>query len=249
MRSRRRPSQRAGRLAQEGTQGRGQVEAEHQHQRCQDQRPADERESLPRRLAGFDRSPVGDVQDHLRHPDEDDREQGHHQDREPDVSLPNGRGENRELAHEQADFFYRRAARQIDQMIGKLEVRPENWEMTDLDVQSGMVSIGANGTHTGSFSAAAGTKIVFAGGTNDLNAGSSVTGAGTIEFTGGTANLAGSYDITGTTRVNGGIANFNGTATSAALDVTAGTLGGSGVLTATGSTWWRPVTCSVTLMR
>jgi hypothetical protein len=36
---------------------------------------------------------------------------------------------------------WRSGAREIDQLIGKLEVRPENWEMTDLDVQSGIGDI------------------------------------------------------------------------------------------------------------
>jgi hypothetical protein len=36
---------------------------------------------------------------------------------------------------------WRSGARQYDQMIGKLEVRPEDWELTDLDFQSGIGDI------------------------------------------------------------------------------------------------------------
>jgi predicted membrane protein len=36
---------------------------------------------------------------------------------------------------------WRSGARQIDQVIGKVDVRPEGWELTDLEVQSGIGDI------------------------------------------------------------------------------------------------------------
>ena len=48
-------------------------------------------------------------------------------------------------------------------------------------------------------------KVVgFGGGTHGLTAASSIGGAGTVGFSAGTTNLAGSYALTGQTLINGG---------------------------------------------
>src|SRR5207244_856667 len=116
-----------------------------------------------------------------------------------------------------------------------------------VQVQSGTLRLDAGGgTHTGSFSVAAGATLEFAGTTHSLNAGSAVTGAGTVAYTGGTATIVGAgYALAGTTRVSGlGIANFNSTASTGGLDLSAGTLGGSGELTVTGLATWTGGTMS-----
>jgi large repetitive protein len=128
-----------------------------------------------------------------------------------------------------------------------------------VDVQVGTLNLSNGGTHSGSFSGAG--TLQFGGGTHTLSAASSVTtsnvtfAAGDVTF--GTTNVAGEYNIAGTTRVEGGTANFTGTVTSlgSALNMTGGTasfngsnatvatftqeggvLSGTGSLTVTGAT-------------
>jgi uncharacterized repeat protein (TIGR01451 family) len=81
------------------------------------------------------------------------------------------------------------------------------------------------GTSSGSFSVPAGTTLEFGAGTHTLSAASSVAGAGNCRFSAGTVNLAGVYDITGSTTVSGATANFTGTVNNigSPLTVSAGT--------------------------
>ena len=76
---------------------------------------------------------------------------------------------------------------------------------------------------------------------HNANSGSSFSGAGTIGFSGGTTNLAGlagTYNVSGRTLVNGGTANFNSAASTGTLELTGGTLGGSSTFTVSGLTTW-----------
>jgi hypothetical protein len=108
-----------------------------------------------------------------------------------------------------------------------------------VSVQSGSLQLGGGGASTGSFTAASGATLDFSGGTHALDATSSVTGAGTVGFTGGAVNGAGAVAVTGTLLVSGGTANLDGAGKStAALALSGGTLGGSGLLTVSGSMSW-----------
>jgi hypothetical protein len=73
-------------------------------------------------------------------------------------------------------------------------------------VMSGELRLEGGGTHTGTFSAAAGGQLGFDGGSHNISGGgAAIGGAGTIEFGGGTANVSGGmYAVTGTTLISGG---------------------------------------------
>ncbi len=100
-------------------------------------------------------------------------------------------------------------------------------------VQSGTLSLAGGGIDgdSGSFSVAAGT-LGFDGGTPAITTTStaSISGAGTVEFGDGTVDMAGTYNVSGTTLVdggaNGGTVTFSGAtpATTQNLTITGGTL-------------------------
>ena len=56
----------------------------------------------------------------------------------------------------------------------------------------------------------------------------SVSGAGTIGFSGNTTTISGSYAVPGATAISGGEADFDDTASTTTLTLTGGTLAGSG---------------------
>lgn len=103
-----------------------------------------------------------------------------------------------------------------------------------IDVQQGRLSLDGGGTSSGSFTGSASGIVDFGGSTHELAAASSVSGTN-VEFTGGTTEINGSYDAL-STRANFGTANFNVDASTAALDIENGAIGGTGQLTATGTT-------------
>lgn len=116
-----------------------------------------------------------------------------------------------------------------------------------VQVNSGTLDLQAGGTSTGAFNVASGAKLNFGSTGNfnwervyDLNSGSTVQGAGTVGHIGSNTNYnSGSvYNVTGTTLINGGVANFNAgvTASTGQLELSSGSLGGSGALTVTGLT-------------
>ncbi|MGH9456052.1 MAG: beta strand repeat-containing protein, partial [Thermoanaerobaculia bacterium] len=93
------------------------------------------------------------------------------------------------------------------------------------------------GTSPGSFDAAAGAVLTFSGsGIHTLSG--TMTGAGTIAFSGITANITAAYTVAGLTRITGGTANFNSAASLTDLDLTGGTLGGTGNLDVSGNATW-----------
>jgi hypothetical protein len=108
-----------------------------------------------------------------------------------------------------------------------------------VNINVGTLSLSGGGTHAGAFNIANGATLNFSNGAHDLNAGSMLTGPGTVQVGGGTMNFnAGSFTPAGTT-VSGGTANFNAAAANTvALTVSGGTLGGTGTITAGGLFTW-----------
>lgn len=129
-----------------------------------------------------------------------------------------------------------------------------------VQVLNGTLELGG-GDSTGSFEIGADATLNFAGaGTNNLNAGSSVTGVGNFLVTGTTVNINGIFNVSGTNTVgggtatfagdytitnntlnlSGGTANFNagGTVSPAILNLSGGTLGGTNTVTVTGPMAW-----------
>jgi hypothetical protein len=79
-----------------------------------------------------------------------------------------------------------------------------------LIVQSGTVTLLNGGLSNGNYSVASGANLDLFG-TYNLAATSSVTGAGTVDFVGANASVAGSYAITGSTFVDYSTVDFTGT--------------------------------------
>ncbi|HUJ41958.1 MAG TPA: choice-of-anchor D domain-containing protein, partial [Candidatus Acidoferrales bacterium] len=91
-----------------------------------------------------------------------------------------------------------------------------NTQPGTLSVASGTASFRAGGTSTGSFSATGTGVLDFGGGTHSLalNAAASISGTGTVSFSGGTVNLSGgTYNVTGGTTFSGATATFSAAAT------------------------------------
>jgi autotransporter-associated beta strand protein len=129
-----------------------------------------------------------------------------------------------------------------------------------VEVQSGTLSLSGGLTDSGGITINSGsTLFVGSAAVNSLSTpGSSITGAGNVEF-GGTGNFAGTVNVAGTNMFNngtatfagpytctnnamiisGGTANFNGTGVIAPATLTVntfGTLGGSNLVSVSGST-------------
>ncbi len=79
-----------------------------------------------------------------------------------------------------------------------------------VEIQTGTLDLGGGGTHSGSFDVPAGTALILSGGTHAANGSSSITGAGQFTVSGGTANLAGLVNVSGSNTFSGGTANLNG---------------------------------------
>jgi hypothetical protein len=78
-----------------------------------------------------------------------------------------------------------------------------------VEARSGTFELAGNNSHSGTFTATSGGTLEFSG-NNTLTSGSVVNGTGTIRFNGGTTNIQGTYDVVGTTTMNGGKANLTG---------------------------------------
>ena len=109
-----------------------------------------------------------------------------------------------------------------------------------VDVQSGYLDLLGGGTSTaGTFTVESGATLGFGGGTQTLDAASSIVGAGTVNFNGfntfGTTTIDGTYDVTGATILSDSKANFDGTVESlgASLSVSDGTMSFNVPLSAT----------------
>src|SRR5262249_26449986 len=94
-----------------------------------------------------------------------------------------------------------------------------------VEVLSGRLRLsGAGAVSSGSFMVAQDATLVFGGGAQVLQPLASVSGAGMVQFAGGTVDEGGVYNVTGGTLVNGGSAQFIGPVVSVgALSITAGT--------------------------
>src|SRR4029079_7524732 len=101
-----------------------------------------------------------------------------------------------------------------------------------VNVDGGTLSFNGGGPHSGAFAVHAGTTLNFGGGVHNLSAAASIASAGTVSFSGGTTNVAGSYAAT-STLINGGTVNFNaaGGATLNGGTFSGGALAGTGLLT------------------
>ncbi len=106
-------------------------------------------------------------------------------------------------------------------------------------VTSGVLELQGTGTSSGLLTAATGGTLRFTTGAQTLTAASNVQGAGIVEVSGpGTITSAGSWGVTGTTRLSGGTFTYNGVGATAVLDLAGGVRAGTGALDVTGSMTW-----------
>jgi hypothetical protein len=99
-----------------------------------------------------------------------------------------------------------------------------------VDVQAGTLALAeGGGSAGGTFTAEAGATLHFAGGYFGIDAASAVGGAGTVDFSLGNVafspvvvDLAGAYDVSGSTAVNNATANLAGTITAVGDSLTLG---------------------------
>lgn len=99
-----------------------------------------------------------------------------------------------------------------------------------VEVRTGTLYISAPGTVAGLMTVATGAALNFDFGQHTLAADSSLDAAGTVIFSGGQSTMAGNYTVTGTTRISGGTAVFNTTATTRLGQLSSGFLAGTGSL-------------------
>ena len=117
-------------------------------------------------------------------------------------------------------------------------------------VNSGVLQFTGGGTDAGAYVVPAGSALEFTGGARTLGAGSSVTGAGDVNFSGSqlTTFAAGStYAPTGGTTVSGGTVSFNqGGINVFNLVMTGGSLAGSAAVAVSNSLNWSGGTVDTT---
>jgi len=112
-----------------------------------------------------------------------------------------------------------------------------------VDLQTAKVEFDGGVSSSGPWTVEAPATLAFAAGTANLNAGSTVSGDGTLfEEGSATVNLADAYSVAHTV-FQGGTANFNGPSTTATLAMGlsnfGGTLGGSADFTVIGLLTWK----------
>ena len=109
-----------------------------------------------------------------------------------------------------------------------------------LDLQTGTVTFTGGGASKGGFLLSAPGTLGFGGGAHTLDAGSAVSGTGGFHVSAGAMTLIGDYNATGTTRISGGTAVFDGSkpAEVTTLDLSAGSLGGVGQINLHGTGSW-----------
>src|SRR5665213_2379966 len=108
-----------------------------------------------------------------------------------------------------------------------------------VDIQGGTFSMSGGGNNTGTITVPAGTTLNFGAGIFTSSGNPSITGAGTLQVSGGAANLGGIVNVTGTNSFTGGTANFDGSGTVApqVLNLN-GTLGGANTVTVGSAMNW-----------
>ncbi len=109
-------------------------------------------------------------------------------------------------------------------------------------VEAGTLSMRTAGTYTGDLTVNAGTRLVYGGGTHNLNAGSTLTAPGDVDVTSGVVNVSGTatFDVSGDLTLSGGDLNLSNTGTLAIQDfvMTFGNLGGTTPVTVNGLFSW-----------
>ncbi|OIN90414.1 MAG: hypothetical protein AUJ20_14785, partial [Comamonadaceae bacterium CG1_02_60_18] len=108
-----------------------------------------------------------------------------------------------------------------------------------VNVTGSTLSIGADGTDTGSYDIASGATLKFTGGTRNLNTGSAIVGLGSLNLSGGTVNfnLTAGLTLPNLTLSGGTLSGTGNVTVSGAMDVTdTSTLTGTGTLTTQGTT-------------
>jgi hypothetical protein len=115
-----------------------------------------------------------------------------------------------------------------------------------VEADSGILSLASGGLNSGTNAAVGNATLDFGGGTHTLDANSWLAGNGTIGCSGATVNFSGASVLTGSLLINGGTFNVNSAApvVVAGVTVTAGTLGGSGLVVAGGPLNWTGGTIS-----
>lgn len=92
---------------------------------------------------------------------------------------------------------------------GATSINPMLFNSGTMRVSEGTLALAGGGSATGRFEALTSTRLrtLF-----DYTYGptSTITGAGTVEFAGGTNTVAGTYDVSGRTEINGGVTSFTG---------------------------------------
>ncbi len=113
-----------------------------------------------------------------------------------------------------------------------------------IEVLSGTLDLACDGTATGtlpaSFTVAAGCTLQF-GGDFTLEAGAGIGGPGIVEVQSGDLRVtsgAYAYGFAGTTTIDGGTIEFDGSASTGTLNESSGDLTGPGTLTVSGTTVW-----------
>ncbi len=109
-----------------------------------------------------------------------------------------------------------------------------------VDINAGELELTLGGTSNGGhFDVGAGTTLIFNGGTHDLDAATSLSGSGSILYSGGTVNHTGSLQHTGDVTVDGGtLALQHASNTLGNLAVDSGNLRVDGALAVQGSAIW-----------
>jgi len=110
----------------------------------------------------------------------------------------------------------------------------DNYGAINLTGGSGLY-LGGGGMNSGPITVPAGATINFGGGVFNAGASSSITGAGSLQVSGATANLDGTVNVSGTNSFSNGTANLTGIYTcvgNTLLDVSGGTVifNGSGTV-------------------
>ncbi len=106
----------------------------------------------------------------------------------------------------------------------------DNYGAINLTGGSGLY-LGGGGTNSGPITVPAGAMINFGGGVFNAGAGSSITGVGSLQVSAGTANLAGTVNVSGTNSFSNGTANLTGNYTcvgNTLLDISGGTVNFNG---------------------
>ena len=106
-----------------------------------------------------------------------------------------------------------------------------------VNVTAGSLILEAGGTHTGSFTVLSTAAALRLSANHMFSVGSTLGGVGRAEFNSGTSTVNGTLSV-GTIQVMGGAVDINTNTSVATLTETSGSLGGSGIVTVTGTLTW-----------